>query len=335
MTFTFAQPYWLTLLLLLPLLAWLRGRHGSQPAFLYSSVQLVKRFTGFHRSSSGAFLRAMRWLTLALFIVGLARPRLGEGHAAVSASGIDIVVAFDLSGSMAAEDFKDPKGEPVNRLYIGRKVLHEFIDKRPNDRIGLVAFAERAYIASPLSLDHDFLRQNLDRLSLETIKGDGTAIGSAISASVNRLRDVKSRSKIVILMTDGQSNAGKIPPLTAADAAAALAIKVYTIGVGTKGVAKRPVIDPFGRKIYVEQNVDIDEESLQEIAKRTGARYFRADNTETLRKIYTEIDKMEKTEVEVKKYEQYRELYAWVVAPGLVLLLLEIILSQTIWRRLP
>lgn len=329
----FADPWFLLLLLLLPWLAWLRGRRGQQSAFLYSSIQLVKGISGITQSHSGAILRRLRWLALALFLIGLARPQLGEGEAKVTASGIDIVVALDLSGSMAAEDFK-LEDQRVNRLVIAKDVLRRFVSKRGNDRIGLVAFAGQAYIAAPLTLDHAFLLQNLERLELGTIE-DGTAIGSALTAALNRLRDIESKSKIVILMTDGQNNAGQVPPTTAAEAAAALGIKVYTIGVGTRGTAPTPQIDPFGRKVYVQQEVDIDEETLRKIAERTRGQYYRADNSEALNRIYEEIDQLEKTDVEMKRYQRYREVFPWFVLPGLVLLLLEIILSHTVWRKLP
>jgi Ca-activated chloride channel homolog len=198
-----------------------------------------------------------------------------------------------------------------------------------------VAFAGKPYIAAPLTLDHAFLLQNINRLELHSIE-EGTAIGSGLSAAVNRLREVKSKSKIVILMTDGQNNAGKIPPITAAEAAEALRIKVYTIGVGTHGTAPFPRgYDLFGRKVYAQVPVDIDEKTLQEIAQKTGGKYYRADNTETLRRIYDDIDKLEKTEVELKRYVQVKELFHWAVIPGLGLLLLEVILGQTVWRRLP
>jgi Ca-activated chloride channel family protein len=289
--------------------------------------------TGLTRSRAGAILVRLRWLALALCFIALARPQQGEGETQVTASGIDIVVALDLSGSMKSEDF-ELRGERANRLVIAKEVLRQFIAKRSNDRVGLVAFAGRAYIASPLTLDHDFLLANLERLNLDTIE-DGTAIGSALTAVLNRLRDVKSRSRIAILMTDGQNNAGKVPPLTAAEAAQTLGVKVYTIGVGTRGLAPMPVVDPFGRKVYRQVQVDIDEDTLMQIATKTGGKYYRADSTDTLRAIYAEIDRLEKTEIEVKKYQRYRELFPWFAGPGLALLLLEIILSQTVWRRLP
>ncbi len=330
---TFANPWFLMLLPVLLMLAWLRGRYGGESAFLYSSVQLVKGITGITRSKAGAILPKMRWLALALLIIGLARPQLGEGHAKVTASGIDIVVALDLSSSMASEDF-ELQGQRANRLDVAKDVLEKFVLKRENDRIGLVAFAGRAYIAAPLTLDHDFFLNNLERLDIGSIE-DRTAIGSALTASLNRLKDVPSKSKIVILMTDGQNNAGQVPPLTAAEAAQALGVKVYTIGVGTHGVAPYPQTDMFGRKVYVSVKVDIDEDTLKQIAAKTGGKYYRADSSDTLRKVYAEIDRLEKTEVTIKKFQRYTDVFDYAVVPGLFLLLLEIILSHTVWRKLP
>ena len=331
---TFAHPYLLLLLLLLPLAAWLKGKRGQPPAFVYSSVQLLRVVLNISRTNAGGFLPALRWLALALFIIALSQPRLTKSETKITASGVDIVVAFDLSGSMAAEDF-EIRGQRVNRLIMAREVLKKFIEKRPNDRIGLVVFATEAFTATPLTLDHDFLLQNLDRLDLGTIPANQTAIGSALSTAINRLRELKSKSKIVILMTDGVNNAGKVAPLTAAEAAQALAVKVYTIGVGTQGQAPVPTRDMFGRRVYQMQPVDIDEDTLTKIAERTDGKYYRADNAARFEAIYTEIDKLEKTEADVKKYAQHQELFAWIISPGLALLLLEILLKHTVWRRLP
>jgi Ca-activated chloride channel family protein len=333
MPLTFAHPWFLLLLLAVPVLAWWHGRRGRRAAFLYSSVELLKGVSDMTRSAAGRVLPLLRWLALALLIVALARPQWMESETTQKASGVDIVLAIDLSGSMESEDFK-LNGQQVNRLVIAKDVLRQFIERRPSDRIGLVAFAGRAYIAAPLTLDHAFLQLNLERLELHTIE-DGTAIGSGLSASVNRLRDLQSKSKIVILMTDGQNNAGQIPPLTAAEAAEALKVKVYTIGVGTRGTAPMPVRDVFGRKGYRNVPVDIDEETLKSISQKTGGKYYRADSTDTLRRIYDEIDQLEKTEVEVKKFVHIEELFHWAAVPGLVLVLLELLLSNTIWRRLP
>jgi Ca-activated chloride channel family protein len=333
---TFGQPYFLLLLLLLPLAAWLKGKRGQPPAFVYSSVQLLRGVLDISRTNAGRFSAALRWLALTLFIFALSQPRLTKSETKITASGVDIVVAFDLSGSMAAEDF-EIRGQRVNRLIMAREVLKKFIEQRPSDRIGLVVFASEAYTATPLTLDHDFLRENLDRLELGTIPANQTAIGSALSTAINRLRELKSKSKIIILMTDGVNNAGKVSPLTAAEAAQALAVKVYTIGVGTRGQAPVPTgRNPFtGEKMYQMQPVDIDEETLTKIAERTEGKYFRADNAERFEAIYAEIDKLEKTEADVKKYAQHQELFGWILPPALGLLLLEVLLLNTVWRRLP
>ena len=330
----FAHPYLLLLLLLLPLLAWLKGRRGLSPAFIYSSVKLVAGLTGAKRSRAGAILAALRWLSLALLIGALAQPRLTKSTTQVKASGVDIVVALDMSGSMVSEDFV-VKGERVNRFNMARAVLSGFIDKRPSDRIGLVLFASQAYIATPLTLDHDFLHENLDRLEIGAIEQNSTAIGDGLGTAVNRLRDLKSKSKIVILMTDGVNNSGKLEPLLAAEAAASLKVKVYTVGIGMRGQAPMPGRDMFGRKVYQMVPVDVDEDTLQKIADKTGGKYYRADNAEKFQAIYAEIDKLEKTEASINKYTEYKELFPWVLSAGLAVLLAEILLSQTLLRRLP
>src|SRR5258705_6976315 len=243
---TLAHPYFLLLLAALPLLSWWKRRRAQQAAFLYSSTQLVKDFADISRWSAARVLALLRWAALVLFIIAMARPQFVESETTVRASGIDIVAVIDLSTSMAAEDRGFTiRGEQVNRLAVAKEMLKKFVDKLPSDRIGLVVFAGNAYIAAPLTLDHAFLLQNIDRLDFGTISEDGTAIGSGLSAALNRLREVKSKSKIVILMTDGQNNAGKVPPLTAAEAAEALKAKVYTIGVGTRGIGRMPVVDQF------------------------------------------------------------------------------------------
>ena len=231
------------------------GKRGRQPAFLYSSVQLVKGIIGIKKSRAGAILMRLRWLALAFFIVALAQPRLVHSEAKVSASGIDIVVALDMSGSMDAEDDGFMlNGQQSSRFLIAKDTLTRFVSKRPNDRLGLVVFAAKAFVVVPPTLDHDFLLSNLERMQLqmEGFDNRSTAIGSALTTSLNRLRDLKSKSKIVILITDGENNAGKVPPLTAAEAAQALGIKVYTIGVGTRGEARiwTHQYDFRGNKIY-------------------------------------------------------------------------------------
>jgi Ca-activated chloride channel family protein len=330
----FAHPYFLLLLLLLPLLAWLKGRRGTPPAFVYSSVQLMRAMLNITRSRSGGFLGALRWLTLAIFIVALAQPRLAKNTTTVKASGVDIVVALDMSGSMISEDFV-VNDERVNRFNMARSVIKNFIDQRPNDRIGLIVFATQAFIATPLTLDHDFLQENLDRLEIGSINPNATAIGDAIGAAVNRLRDLKAKSKIIILATDGQNNSGKIDPLMAADAAAALGVKIYTVGIGEQGSAPMPVFQNGQKVGYQNVPVDVDEATLQKIADKTGGRYYRADNAEKFKQIYAQIDKLEKTEAVINKYTEYKELFPWFVLSGLALLLIEIVLAQTAFRKLP
>jgi Ca-activated chloride channel family protein len=336
----FEHPWILLLLLILPLLAWLKGKRGRQPAFLYSSVQLVKSIIGINRSYAGSILLKLRWLALAFFIIALAMPRSILDEARVKASGIDIVVALDMSGSMMAEDQGFIlNGQQTTRFGLAKDELQKFISKRPNDRLGLVIFATQAYVVVPPTLDHDFLLENLDRLDIgmDGFDDHATAIGSAISTSLNRLRDLKSKSKIIILMTDGENNSGSVPPLTAAEAARALGVKIYTIGVGTRGTARifTGQYSFSGQKIYQPIPVDVDEETLRKISDITGAKYYRADNTENLEKIYADINRLEKTDVEVKKYTRYTQLFPWPILAGLVLLLLEVILSHTVWRKLP
>ncbi|MDB6053637.1 MAG: von Willebrand factor type [Verrucomicrobiales bacterium] len=338
---SFGHPYVLFFLLLIPLLAWLKGKTGQHSAFLYSSIQLIRPIAGLHRSRAGKVLLLLRWLSVALLIISMAQPRRLRGELRAKAKGIDIVVCFDLSTSMAAEDF-EVNGSRVSRINVARGVLQNFIKQRENDRIGLVAFAGDAYTACPLTLDHDYLLQNLNRLRFGLIE-DRTAIGSAITLAVNRLRAVESKSKVIILMTDGQNNAGKIAPVTAAEVAKTLGIKIYTIGVGTHGNAPTPQLDRngeivrdfFGNPSYFSVPVDIDEPTLQKIAEMTSGIYFRADSTDTLLKIYQEINKQEKTEVNRKKIQQFEQYFKWPLLTGLCVLMLEVILSQTRWRRIP
>jgi Ca-activated chloride channel family protein len=337
---TFAHPFMLLWLLAIPLLAWLKGKRNRQPAFLYSSVQLVKGIIGITRSSAGSILLKLRWLALALLIIAMAQPRLTLSETTVHANGVDIVVALDMSGSMAAEDEGfELNGEQSTRFGIAKDVLNKFIKRRQNDRLGLVIFGAQAFVVVPPTLDHDFLAGNLERLTIgmQGFDDRATAIGSAITTSLNRLRELKSKSKIIILMTDGENNSGKVPPLTAAEAAQALGIKVYTIGVGTKGMSRifTGQVDFTGKKIYQRMPVDVDEGTLGKIAEMTHAKYYRADSTDTLKKIYADIDRLEKSDAEVKKYTQYKEIYSWLVIPGMFIFLLEIILSNTIWRKLP
>jgi len=321
----FAYPWLLLLLLLLPVLAWLKGRRGAPPAFVYSSVQLVRAMQNIHRSRFGGLLGSLRWLALALFILALAQPRFAKSTTEVKASGIDIVCALDLSGSMKTGDYI-VNGQQVSRIDMAKPVLEKFVEGRPNDRIGLVVFAAQAFIATPLTLDHEYLLENIDRLGIGTINSDATAIGDGLTTALNRLRDLKAKSKIIVLMTDGGNNSGKIDPAAAAEAAKALGVKIYTIGLGNADIVQQMGLPPG----YLP-----DEEALQKIADETGGKYYRADNAEKFVKIYAEIDKLEKTEATVKKYTQFTELFPWFVTAGLAILLIEFVLAQTAFRRLP
>ncbi|MGH7940989.1 MAG: VWA domain-containing protein [Limisphaerales bacterium] len=321
----FAHPYYLALLALLPLLAWLKGKRGAPPAFLYSSLNLVEGLTGVRRSRSGRLLAALRWLALAAFIVALAQPRLTKSTTQVKASGIDIAVALDLSGSMNTRDYT-VDGQGVSRFDIAKSVLKKFVAERPDDRIGLVVFAAQAFIAAPMTLDHDYLLDNIERLEIGTINSDATAIGDGITTALNRLRNIKAKSKIIVLMTDGANNSGRIDPITAADAAQALGVKIYTIGLGNREIVERMGL-PSG---FLP-----DEDTLRQISKITGGQFYRGDNSQKLRKIYDEINKMEKTEAVVNKYTQFREFFPWLLGGGMGLLALEIVLAQTVFRRLP
>jgi Ca-activated chloride channel family protein len=329
----FQNPHLLWALALLPLLALWLGRKGNRPAVTYSNIETAREVARTTRSRWGSLLRIARWLGLALLIVGFARPQLGHASTEVQASGVDLVLAVDVSGSMQALDLKQD-GKPRSRLEVVKSVVGKFVKNRPNDRIALVAFSAEPYLISPLTLDHDWLVQNLDRLRPGLIK-DGTAIGSALAASVNRLREQKAKSKLVVLLTDGQNNAGKIDPALAAQAAKALGVKVYTIGVGSKGEAPVPITDDRGHTRIVMTKVDVDEGLLANIAATTGGRFYRATDAGSLGRVYGAIDTLEKTTRTRKQYQYREERFAWLVLPGMLLLAGEIGLGLTRWKRIP
>ena len=331
--FHFDHPEVLWLLTILPLLALLKGRKGTAASVRYSTAQTVRLLAGSRKSRAGRWLGTLRMIALGFLVVALARPQIVHGTSEVEASGIDILLALDVSGSMEALDFTI-KGEPANRVAVVKKVVSRFIDERPNDRIGLVAFAGRPYMVSPLTLDHNWLLQRLETIRTGMVE-DGTAIGSAIAAGVNRLRDQKAKSKIVILLTDGMNNAGKVSPITAAEAAEALGIKVYTIGAGSRGEVPVPVTDQFGNRRIVRARVDIDEETLGKVAHMTGAQYYRATDTDSLEKIYREINKLETTTRKITKFEHRNEMFTWAAIAVLFFLGMELFMGQTRFRRLP
>jgi Ca-activated chloride channel family protein len=341
MIFRFANPELLGLLVLVPIFLLLRGKTGRAAAVKFPSIQLAKQVAAFVRSRPGRFAGWLRALVLTCLIVALARPQFGEETSDITQSGIDIVLAVDLSTSMWAHDF-EMSGLPVDRLTVVRRVLEDFIERRPSDRLGLIAFSGEAFLVSPLTLKHDWLSNRLEELEIGMLP-DGTAIGSAIGTSVNRLVDQESKSKIIILLTDGENNTGVIDPLPAAEAAKAFGIKIYTIGVGRVGNVPYPRTDRFGnfvrdrngRPLLSLQQSQIDLESLQEIAKMTEGRYYHATDTDQLEAIYDEIDELEKTEITLTVNRLYDDMFWIPLALAAALFALEQILAQTRLRRLP
>ena len=330
----FLQPEWLWLLALLPVVMLLRGRRGPVAAVEFSDVGLARHVARTGRSRVGGWVWLLPLLAAACMIVGLARPQRGQSRTEVTANGIDIVLGLDVSGSMQALDFQIDNRR-VNRIEVVKSVVSKFIEERSNDRIGLIAFAAAPYLVSPLTLDHDWLQQNLERVTTAVADEDGTAIGSAIAASVNRLRTRAAKSKVVILLTDGMNNTGKISPLAAAEAAKALGIKIYTIGVGVRGMAPIPVRDEAGRMHVVMDKVDVDEKTLQAVAAETGGTFYRATDTDSLKKIYEQINRLEKSAQTVQRFEHYDELYSWALIPAAAILGFGLLLQHTRFRRLP
>jgi Ca-activated chloride channel homolog len=337
---TFARPWLLLLLLAVPLLAYLRGKRGAAAALLFSSVATLAALGKRSTSRAGQILRSMILAALTLLILALSRPQLGKTLNQVEASGIDIMLVLDVSGSMLTKDFTIGLDQ-ATRVDAIREVTRKFIEGRPNDRIGIIAFAGRPYVVSPMTLDHDWLIQNLDRVRIGLVE-DGTAIGSAMAAASNRLNDKHSKSRAIVLLTDGENNAGKIPPNTAAEAVKALKIHLYAIGAGTNGIAlapiftaRGPVTDTEGNIRYERQPVEFNEAGLREVAKIADGQFYRATDTKSLEAIYSDIDKMEKSTISVKKYQEYRDLFPFCIMSGCGLLIAQLLLAQTIWKKLP
>jgi Ca-activated chloride channel homolog len=329
----FLHPEWFWALTVLPAIILWRGRRGPVAAIEYPDISLARDVARRTRNRIGWIRLFLPILAAALMIVALARPQRTHGRTEITAHGIDIVLGLDVSGSMQSLDFS-LDNHRVNRIAVVKAVVSKFIDERPNDRIGLIAFAAAPYIVSPLTLDHDWLLQNLERVNVG-IGDDGTAIGSAIAAAVNHLRITAAKSKVVILLTDGVNNSGKISPLAAAEAARALGVKVYTIGVGARGKAPIPVRDEAGKVHVILADVDVDEKTLQAVAAETGALFYRATDTDSLKKIYEQINGYETSAQTVQKFEYVEELYRWALLPSLALLGLAILLQHTWFRRLP
>jgi Ca-activated chloride channel family protein len=326
---TFAAPAVLYALLLLPLLAWwsIRTRGTATTDIRFSTLRAFGEAKPTLRERLRHVLFALRLIVVAALIVALARPQTSSSGENVSTEGIDIALVLDISGSMLAEDFQP------NRIGAAKEVAQAFVDGRQNDRIGLVVFAGQSFTQCPMTLDYRVLK-NLIRQVRPGMVEDGTAIGMALAQGVNRLKESKAKSKVMILLTDGMNNRGEIDPLTAAQIAQSFGIRVYTVGVGTIGEAPYPVQTGFGIR-YQNMPVDVDEKTLRSIAQITGAQFYRATNNRALRDIYAEIDRLEKTKIEVRAYRSYTELFDGWVWIALAALLLEVALGGTYLRKLP
>lgn len=327
--FRFEDPWVLALLAVIPLVIGLRYRQAPRPATLrYAALDTVREAGGgvagwLHRVPS-----VLRALAVTAMVVALARPQTGVSSENILTEGIDILMVLDVSSSMLAEDL-----EP-NRLEAAKIVAADFVAGRINDRIGLVAFAGAAFTQAPLTADRGVVAGLLGELDVGMIE-DGTAVGMGLATSVKRLQASPASSQVVVLLTDGRNNRGEIGPVTAAQMAQALGVRVYTIGVGTRGTARVPLDDGRGGTEYVTMQVDVDEATLRQVAEATGGRYYRATDNESLAAIYDEIDQLERTEIEVENFTTFDERFPLVLLSGLALLVLELVLRQTVLRRLP
>ncbi|MBT3258096.1 MAG: VWA domain-containing protein [Deltaproteobacteria bacterium] len=332
MMFRFAYP--VMFLLVPPALGWLAFALFKKPAGItYSMTSRMAALAGGGNSALVARIPLiLRACCLLLLILVAARPQLYNVSRDVRSPGVDIMLCLDTSGSMQALDFK-VEGDAVTRLEAVKKVVSDFIKKRETDRIGLVVFGEEAFTQSPLTIDKGLLLELVDRMTIGMV-GDRTAIGSAIAIGGKRLKDLKAKSKILILLTDGRNNAGEISPQTAAQAVREFGIKLYTIGVGGQGPAPFRMKTLFGTQL-VPQQVDLDEVTLKRVAETGGGKYFRAANSRELQEIYDIIDREEKTDVKVKEFFHFRELYPWFLAPAILVFLLELLLKTWILRIIP
>lgn len=328
---TFAHPYLLLLLLVVPLMtAWYVMRYRKQkPALQFSNIALFKGLPKTLRQRTHPVLFVLRMVAVATLVVALARPQSMLSRQEMKVEGIDIVLAMDVSGSMLAEDFKP------NRLEAAKKVAADFIDGRRNDRIGLVVFSGEAFTQVPLTIDHPVLLKQLFALKSGMIK-DGTALGDGLATAINRIKDSQAKSKVIILLTDGINNQGAVDPQSAAEIAALYNIRLYTIGCGTQGMAPYPFKDQFGRTVYQNVPVELDERLLTQMASSTNdGQYFRATNKKSLEKIFNQIDEMEKSKIDVTQYSQTKDEYlGWLIAAAIALLL-EVLLGLLYYRSTP
>ena len=326
----FADPAWLLLLLLLPLMAWLRGKPGQAPSIVFPAMSLVRDLGTRSRSTSMRFFLGLVLASLASAIVALARPQRVKSFDEIKTEGIAIALTVDVSLSMLIEDFYI-SGKPVNRLTAAKRVMRDFIRGRKNDRIGIVAFAGAPYYPCPLTLDHDWLETNIERVQTGVME-DGTAIGSGIAAAARRLDQQKVPSKVLIALTDGANNSGKLSPQDAAKLAATLGIRVYAISIGTPGVHMIPLKD--GR-IITSGRQEFDEGTLQDVASIGKGAYYRAQDLEALADIFKTIDQLEKSEIKKKNIIETEDLFFWPLGLAVALLLISLALNQTFFRRTP
>lgn len=327
----FDDPYYLMLLIVVPGLIYIYSkRHFRREGFItYSDLSVINRLAPSWKQRFRHLLFIVRMLTLSLAVVALARPQSSFTEEEIITEGIDIILAIDVSSSMRAVDFK-----PSNRLEAAKIVAADFIDGRVYDRIGMVVFAGRSYTQCPLTLDYGIVHSYLESIHIGMVE-DGTAIGMAITTAVNRLRNSATESKVVILLTDGRNNRGELDPVTASQIALAMNVKIYTIGMGNQGTVLYPVDDPIRGQRMVPVQADIDEDILRKIADTTGGHYFRATDEKKLDEIFKQIGEMEKSEIQVNEYTRHAELFEWFGMPVFLLLLLEIALSQTVFRKIP
>lgn len=320
--------YLFALLLLIPVVYWyVRELYKSDASLQISSHRDLGNFRKSTKIRLMHLPFVLRVLAIALLIIAIARPQASNSWRTENTEGIDIMLALDISGSMLAEDFRP------NRLEASKAVANEFILSRPNDNIGLVLFAGKSFTQCPLTTDHAVLVNLFNSIQYGMIE-DGTAIGLGLANSINRLKDSKAKSKVVILLTDGDNNRGDIAPVSAAEIAKTFGIRVYTIGVGSYGKVNIPIQTPLGRQ-YQQIDSSFDEKPLQEIAEMTGGQYFRATNNEKLRSIYQEIDKLEKTKINVREYSKKFEEYFIFALAAFVLLIGEMLLRNIYLRKLP
>ena len=325
----FANPYFFLLLLLIPTMVafYFFYLNKKRTQLTFSGLENFKGIKPSFKQKYSFLPFLLKLIAFVLAIIALARPQSSMSGQNIKTEGIDIMMALDISASMLAEDLKP------NRIDAAKKVAEEFIDSRPNDRIGLVVFSGESFTQCPLTTDHAVLK-NLFTGIESGMLADGTAIGEGLATAVNRIRNSKAKSKVIILLTDGVNNVGSIAPETAGEIAKTFGIRVYTIGVGTIGMAPYPFKTPFGIQ-YQNIEVQIDEAVLKQIASETDGKYFRATNSSKLKEIYNEIDKLEKTKIDVTEFHNYtEEFYPWAIAAALILLL-DIILRYTLFKKLP